>query len=85
MKTALVPTFDEFNKYAFVKNVPVKIKNKPDWKDCNKITQLLPGFAQGGSGAISHLMANGQVPVRYFYDSRQRTKMLRGYSVRLSN
>ena len=86
MKTVLVPTFDEFNNYAFVKDVPVKIKNKPTWMDLIKITRLLPGIPQGGCGRypLKDLLENGNKPVKEFYDLRQNTKKLKGYYVRLA-
>ncbi len=83
MITLLVPTFDEFNKYSFIQYKEVKIKNRPDWKDINKITRFLPGIPQGGVGRepLKDLLTNREKPVREFYDSRQNTKMLRGYNV----
>lgn len=83
MITVSVPTFDEFNGYAFVKNVQVKIKNKPDHKDVNKITRLLPGFCCGpvGPTPLADLLAKGKKDVRTFYDARQRTSKLRGHYV----
>lgn len=83
MKTVLVPTFDEFNKYAFVNYQQVKIKNKPDSIDVNKITHYLPGIPQGGIGRepLKDLLSAGRKEVRSFYDPRQRTRMLKGYYV----
>lgn len=83
MITVSVPTFDEFNSYAFVKYVQVKIKNKPDMDDLHKITRLLPGIAAGpvGPKPLSDLLASGKKDVRTFYDARQRTRSLRGYFV----
>lgn len=85
MITVCVPTFDEFNHYAFVRFVRVKIKNKPDYKDVNKITRLLPGIPQGGVGPepLADLLASGRKDVREFYDARQRTRPLRGYFVEI--
>lgn len=85
MKTVIIPTFDQFNGYAFVKNVEVKIKNKPDWKDVNKITKHFCGIPQGGIGRtpLSDLIKNGFKSVASFYDTRQRTKMFKGYNVTL--
>lgn len=85
MKTVLVPTFDEWNKYAFVKNVQVKIKNKPDSKDVNKITRHLPGIPQGGVGRepLKDLLTTGSRDVSHFYDARQNTRKLKGYHVTL--
>jgi hypothetical protein len=83
MITVLVPTFDEFKRYAFTGYVKVKIKNKPDWKDVNKICKPLPGIPQGGCGRnpLQDLITNGTKPVIEFYDGRQRTSMLKGYHV----
>ncbi len=83
MITVRVPTFDEFQDYAFVSFVNVKIKNKPDYKDVGKITRLLPGLCQGGVGPtpLADLLANGRKDVREFYDARQRTRKFRGYAV----
>ena len=86
MITVLVPTFDEFADYAFVQNVPVKIKNKPDLNDLHKITRLLPGIPMGpvGPKPLADLLANGTKDIRSFYDARQRTRRLRGYFVKVS-
>ena len=83
MITAIVPTFDEFKRYSFVKNVEVKIKNKPDYKDVNKIGHHLPGIPQGGVGGepLKDLLTTGRKEVRSFYDARQNTRMLKGYFV----
>ena len=83
MRTVLVPTFDEFNKYQFVKLVRVKIKNDPDSDDLRKITRLLPGCCQGAVGPkpLADLLKDGRKDVRDFYDGRQRTGMLRGHFV----
>jgi hypothetical protein len=83
MITLLVPTFDEWNNYQFVKYVEVKIKNKPDWKDVNKITNHLPGLPQGGVGRepLKDLLTNGSKEVRSFYDARQNTRKLHGYAI----
>lgn len=87
MKTVIVPTFDEFEKYSFVKNVEVKIKNKPDFKDVNKITHFLPGIPQGGIGRepLQDLLTDGKKEVRSFYDLRQNTKKFKGYYVTIKN
>lgn len=87
MITALVPTFDEFNKYAFMGYVEVKIKNKPDWKDVNKLTKSLPGIPQGGIGRepLKDLITNKTKSVRSFYDARQNTGMLKGYFVTIKS
>jgi hypothetical protein len=83
MKTVQVPTFDEFNKYKFTGYVDVKIKDKPTYEDVNKITSHLPGIPQGGVGRepLKDLLTDGQKAVRSFYDTRQRTRMLKGYYV----
>lgn len=85
MKVVSVPTFDEFDNYKFVKNVAVRIKNKPDSKDVNKITRLLPGIPQGGVGRtpLQDLITTGHKHVREFYDARQNTRKLHGYFVTL--
>lgn len=83
MITILVPTFDEFNNYQFVKYVEVKIKNKPDWKDVNKLTRPFCGIPQGGVGRypLQDLLKDGKKEVRSFYDARQRTRQFRNYFV----
>lgn len=83
MITVQVPTFDEFNNYSFTEYVKVKIKNKPDFRDVNKITRPLPGIPMGGVGRepLKDLLTNGAKPVREFYDTRQNTRMLKGYYV----
>lgn len=83
MKTVLVPTFDEFNKYAFTGYVEVKIKNKPTFEDVNKIGKHLPGIPAGGVGRepLKDLLANRSKDVRSFYDARQNTRILKGYHV----
>lgn len=87
MKIVQVPTFNEFNSYRFVKYVKVKIKNKPDFRDVNKITSHLPGIPQGGVGRepLKDLLQYGSKEVRSFYDTRQNTRMLKGFHVTLIN
>lgn len=85
MKTVLVPTFDEFNKYAFSGYKEVKVKNKPTYKDLNKIEALLPGCPQGSSPLPDNLNNGWSVDVRRFYDIRQNTKKLKGYKVFVKN
>jgi hypothetical protein len=68
MITIQVPTFDEFDNYAFTGYADVKIKNKPDWKDVNKITKHLPGIPQGGVGKtpLQDLLTDGKKkPARF--------------------
>lgn len=83
MRTIQIPTFDEFNRYQFVKYVQVKIKNKPDYRDVNKITHHLPGIPQGGCGRepLKDLLSNGWKEVRSFYDARQNTRRFKGFLV----
>lgn len=83
MITVLVPTFDEWKRYAFMGNVEVKIKNNPDSRDVNKITKHLPGIPMGGVGRypLLDLLEKKTKEVRSFYDVRQRTRMLKGYYV----
>ena len=83
MLTVLVPTFDEFDNYRFVKLVRVKIKNVPDLADVHKITRLLPGFCLGAVGPkpLADLLKSGSKDVRSFYDGRQNTRMFRGHFV----
>lgn len=83
MKTVSVPTFDEFNKYAFTGYVDVQIKDVPDFQDVNSITRHLPGIPQGGIGRtpLSDLITNGLKDVRSFYDARQNTRKFKGYHV----
>lgn len=85
MKTIQVPTFDEFNNYAFIGYVTVKIKNTPDFHDVNTITKHLPGIPQGciGRAPLSDLITTGSKDIRSFYDIRQNTKKLKGYQVTL--
>jgi hypothetical protein len=63
----------------------IKIKNKPDWKDVNKITKWLPGIPQGGIGKepLADLLKNGTKDIRDFYDARQNTRKIKGYHVTL--
>ncbi len=83
MITVQVPTFDEFNKYEFVEFKTIKIKNKPDNRDWNKITRLLPGFCQGSFGpkTVEHFLKEGKREVRSFYDSRQNSRRFKGWYI----
>lgn len=83
MKTVLVPTFNEFENYKFVKFVKVKIHNKPTSKDQLKIAAHLPGLPMGGVGRepLKELIQKGEMDVRSFYDARQNTKKLKGHKV----
>lgn len=78
-----IPLFDEFKNYSFKGFKKIKIKNKPDWKDVNKITKFLPGIPQGGIGKepLSDLIKNGTKEVKSFYDSRQNTRQFKNYFV----
>jgi hypothetical protein len=83
MITITVPTFDEFNKYQFIGNVEIKIKNKPDFRDVNKIWRILCGIPQGGVGRepLKDLLTDGKKEVTTFYDARQNSKKFKGYFV----
>lgn len=91
MITLQVPTFDEFDNYAFKGYVDVKIKNKPNWEDVNKITKHLPGIPQGGIGKtpLHDLLTDKKKAVGSFYDIRQlrgkRKTQLWGYFVYIKN
>ena len=90
MKTLLVPKFKEVwpvgakhHDYQFTGYKPVKIKNKPDTKDYNKVVSELPGFAQG---YCDELYTIGQtekpIEITRFYDSRQASaKKLKNYFI----
>lgn len=82
MITIKVPTFDEFDNYKFVEFKEIKIKNKPDCVDVNKITHFLPGIPQGGIGRepLKDLLEGGKKSVKSFYDVRQlNSKTLKGF------
>lgn len=87
MLTVQVPTFDEFNKYAFTGYVQVQIKDVPNWEDINTITRHLPGIPQGGcpKEPLKDLIKNGKKEVRSFYDMRQNTRKLKGHFVTIVN
>jgi hypothetical protein len=81
MKTLLVPTFDEFNKYAFEGYKQIKIRNKPIHEDRSKITRLLPGIPMGYFPLPKELKSGMSFPVQSFYDGRQRTGFLKNYNI----
>lgn len=87
MKTIIIPTFDEFNNYQFVKNVEVKIKNDPSLKDLHKVEKHLPGIPQGGVRYpyLQDLLTTGKKEVRSFYDARQNTRKFKNYFVTVKN
>ena len=87
MKTLLVPTFDEFNDYKFKGFTTVKIKNKPNTKDYNKVTSKLPGMCVGYCPAL-YLIGETKKPIEiiHFYDIRQKgVKKLKGYFITVIN
>jgi hypothetical protein len=87
MIEVLVPTFDHSSEYRFKGFEIVKIKEKPDHKDVNAITKLLPGIPIGGIGKepLVDLLKNGYKPIKSFYDIRQNTKRFGSFNVYLKN
>jgi len=84
MKILIVPKFNYKNE--FVENVEVKVKNKPDTKDYNKVTALLAGIPQG---YCSKFFENfDKIDIKHFYDIRQigkGDKRLKGHFITLKN
>jgi hypothetical protein len=71
MKTLLVPSFDYENNFIGYKEV--KVKNKMDHKDENKVLNILPGFKQGYCPALSKITETREpIEITRFYDVRQR-------------
>ncbi len=87
MITLLVPTFDEFNNYKFKGNKEVKIKNKPNTRDYNKITKVLAGMCVGYCSAVYTIgKTKKPIDITDFYDIRQRgVKKLKGYFITIKN
>ena len=83
-----VPQFDKFNNYKFTNFKTVKIKNKPDSSDYNKITKELPGICQG---YVEQVYTIGEtkkpIEVSNFYDIRQgkTVKKFKGYFITVLN
>lgn len=73
-----IPKFDEFDNYKHIGFKVVKIKNNPDSKDYNKVTNELPGIPQGYCKEFFDL---GKIKTSFqvtdFYDIRQNGKALR--------
>lgn len=86
MKTLLIPKFD-LNSLKFLKYKEVKIKNKPNTKDYNKVAQELPGFPQGYCPAIYNILETKKpIEITRFYDKRQRgSRKLKGHFITLKN
>lgn len=83
-----VPTFDEFNHLKFNGYKIVKIKNKPNTDDYNKITTVLPGLPQGYCSAIYEIGKTKEpIEVTRFYDGRQGkgVNKLKGYFITVLN
>lgn len=83
-----VPTFDEFKSLKFDGYKIVKIKNKPDSKDYQKITHLLPGLPQGYCSGFYDIGKNKKpIEITRFYDGRQGKglKKLKGYFITVLN
>ena len=82
-----VPQFDEFRKYEFTGYKTVRIKNKPDSKDWNKITALLPGIPMGSFGprTVESFLKDGKREVRSFYDARQNTRKFKNFYVTIES
>jgi hypothetical protein len=87
MKTILVPQFNEFENYKFTGLKEVKIKNKPNTKDYNKVTKALPGMCVGYCPAIYTIAeTNKPIEVVDFYDIRQKgVKKLKGHFITLKS
>lgn len=85
MKTLQVPQFDEFNNYKFTGFKDVKVKNKMNTEDYNKITNALPGMCVGYCPAIYNIAENKKpIEVIHFYDIRQKgVTKLKGYFITL--
>jgi hypothetical protein len=81
MKTLLVPAFDYENKFTGYKKV--KVKNKLDHKDENKVLGFLPGIPQGYCPALSKITETKEpIEITRFYDIRQRgVKKLKNYFI----
>lgn len=87
MKTLQVPQFNEFDNFKFVGYKEVKVKNKMNTADYNKITSVLPGMCVGYCPAI-YTIAETKKPIEiiHFYDIRQRgVKKLKGFFITLKN
>lgn len=85
MKTLLIPTFNEFRNYEFVEYKKVKVKNKMDTKDYNKIASLLPGVPCGYCHSIYNIDTLKKVEIRGFYDIRQKNvNKLKNYYIHLN-
>lgn len=85
MKTLLVPQFNEQRKFIGTKEV--KVKNKMDNKDYQKVTKHLPGFAVGYCSEL-YRIAETQKPIEItrFYDARQRgLNGLKNYFITVKN
>lgn len=81
MKTLLVPTFDY--EYTFMGYVEVKVKNKMDNEDYNKVISMLPGYAQGYCPALYTITETKEpLSISNFYDIRQKgAKKLKNYFI----
>lgn len=82
MKTLIVPKFDYKNE--FVENVEVKVKNKPNSKDYNKVVRFLAGLPQGY--CEDFYKDFDKISIEKFYDPRQISrgeKRLKGHFITL--
>jgi len=85
MKTLIVPQFDR-DTLQFTGNIEVKIKNKPNTADYNKVAKKLPGLTLG---YCEQLYTIGQtekpIEITSFYDVRQGKDVnkLKGFFIKL--
>lgn len=87
MITLLVPYFDEFNNFKLLGHKEIKVKNKMDTKDYNKITSVLPGMCVGYCSDIYKIAEKKQpIEITEFYDIRQKNvKKIKGHYITLKN
>jgi len=80
MKTIQVPKFDIYLK--FVGYTTVEVKDIMDYDDEQKVIHELPGIPQGYCPALGKILETKQsIEITRFYDSRQRTKLLKGHYI----
>lgn len=84
-----VPIFTEVflpklkTRYDFSGYKNISIKNKPNFRDVNKITKLLPGIPMGSIGQtpLQTLLETGKMEVCSFYDARQNSRRFKNYYI----